>query len=48
MLLRSARNDNLIDESRHSVGLLQKDVIKKLVSRIEILENFILEQDEVL
>lgn len=48
MLLRSARDENLIDQSRHKFILLsQGETINKLFSTVGILENFIIEQDEV-
>ena len=48
MLLRSAREENLLDESRHRYVLLSlEETNKKLLSRIGTLEDFIIEQDEV-
>ena len=47
-LLHFVKNDNCVDQSRHQFILLaQEDKIMKLVSRIEALESFIIEQDEV-
>lgn len=48
VLLRCARDENLIDQARHKFILLsQEEKIRKLFFRIESLENFIIEQDEV-
>lgn len=48
-LLHYANDDNCIDQSRHKLILLAKeDKITKLVARIEALESFIIEQDEVI
>ncbi len=48
MLLRSAMDENLFDQRRHKLILLsQEETMKKYISRIESLENFIIEQDEV-
>lgn len=48
VLLRSARDENLIDQARHKFILLsQEEKLRKQIFRIESLENFIIEQDEV-
>lgn len=48
MLLRSERDENVIDQTRHKFFLLsQEEKIRKQLHRIEALEDFIIEQDEV-
>lgn len=48
MLLRSERDENIIDQTRHKFFLLsQEEKIRKQLHRIEALEDFIIEQDEV-
>ena len=48
MLLRSARTENLCDQNRNQYILTSlEETRKKLLSRIETLEDFIIEQDEV-
>lgn len=49
MMLRTSRaRENLTDVPRHEFILLAQDEkLKNLVDRIDALENFIIEQDEV-
>lgn len=48
MLLRSSKEENVIDQERHEYVLLAMDAkLKDKNDRIEGLENFIVEQDSV-
>lgn len=48
VLLRCMRDENVFDETRQKFVLLSlKEEVKKYIHRIESLESFIIEQDEV-
>ena len=48
MLLRSVKEENIVDEERSRLMLLaQEEKMKQQLGRIKTLESFIIEQDEV-